>query len=148
MDRFYRGFTAGIVGGVPMNVWSFFSYYILHFTDLRFLDWSSMIIYGHLPYNTFQTFYALIIQLLWVGLLGIIFAFLVPTITSRGYLGKGVIYGIISGLIIYGITTIFRVPNLVIFSTTTVISNHVGGIIWGLVMAYTLHKLDTTPLRG
>jgi len=148
MDRFYRGFVAGVVGGLAMNVWSLFSYYILNFSERRFLDWASMIIYGSLPTSTFQIVYAQIIQLLWVGLLGIIFALLIPAITSRFYLGKGVIYGLMSGFIIYAITTLFRIPNLVIFSTTTVLSNHIGGIIWGLTMAYVLRLLDTTPLRN
>jgi len=148
MDRFYRGFVAGVVGGLAMNVWSLFSYYILNFSEQRFLDWASMIIYGSLPTSTFQIVYAQIIQLLWVGLLGIIFALLIPAITSRFYLGKGVIYGLMSGFIIYAITTLFRTPNLVIFSTTTVLSNHIGGIIWGLTMAYVLRRLDTTPLRN
>ncbi|KJS14280.1 MAG: hypothetical protein VR67_00600 [Peptococcaceae bacterium BRH_c8a] len=148
MDRFYRGFVAGVVGGLAMNVWSLFSYYILNFSERRFLDWASMIIYGSLPTSTFQIVYAQIIQLLWVGLLGIIFALLIPAITSRFYLGKGVIYGLMSGFIIYAITTLFRIPNLVIFSTTTVLSNHIGGIIWGLTMAYVLRRLDTTPLRN
>jgi len=148
MDRFYRGFVAGVVGGLAMNVWSLFSYYILNFSEQRFLDWASMIIYGSLPTSTFQIVYAQIIQLLWVGLLGIIFALLIPAITSRFYLGKGVIYGLMSGFIIYAITTLFRIPNLVIFSTTTVLSNHIGGIIWGLTMAYVLRLLDTTPLRN
>ena len=147
MDRFYRGFAAGIAGGLAMNAWSLFSYYILNLTEQRFLDWSSIILYGGLPNSVFQAVYAQIIQLLWVGLLGILFAFLVPVVTSRFYLGKGVLYGLLLGFIIYAITTLFRVPNLVIFSTTTVLSNHIGGIIWGLTMAYVLRRLDTTPLR-
>jgi uncharacterized membrane protein YagU involved in acid resistance len=87
-------------------------------------------------------------QVLWVGFLGVLFAFLVPEVTSRGYLGKGIFFGIVSGFIIYAIPVLFRVPNLAVFSTETVISDHVGGVIWGLTMAYVLRLLDTTQKVG
>jgi uncharacterized membrane protein YagU involved in acid resistance len=147
MDRFFRGFIAGISGGLAMNVWSFFSYYVLNFTDKRFLDWTSVILYGHLPNSVLEAVYALLIQILWVGLLGILFAYLVPVITSRGYLLKGAIYGLLMGFIIYAVTTVYKVPNLTTFNLATVFSNHIGGLIWGLTMAYVLYRLDTTPLR-
>lgn len=148
MDRFYRGLLAGIIGGVAMNVWSLFSYHILHFSNRRFLDWAGVIMYGHLPKTTFQAVYALTTQLIWVGLLGILFAFLVPKVTSRSYLGKGVFYSLSMGLIIYAIPRLFKIPELIITPTTTVISNHIGAIIWGLTMAHVLRLLDTTPLKN
>jgi len=93
MDRFFRGFIAGVIGGLAMNTWSLVSFHILNFTDRRFLDWAAVILYGHLPNTIFQAVYAQLIQLLWVGLLGIVFAFLIPTVTSRGYLIKGLYHG-------------------------------------------------------
>jgi len=148
MDRFFRGFIAGVVGGLIMNAWSLFSFHILHFTDRRYLDWASAVLYGHLPSSTFEAVYALIIQILWVGLLGILFAFLVPTITSRGYLLKGLIYGLSIGFLIYAIPTLLQMPELAETPVKTTVSDHIGGFIWGLTMAYTLHRMDTTPLRG
>jgi len=147
MDRFFRGFIAGIGGGIVMNVWSLFSYHVLNFSDRRYLDWTSAILFGHLPRSVPEAAYALVIQILWVGLLGILFAYLVPAITSRGYLFKGAIYGLLLGFIIYAVTTIFRLPDLTSFNLATVMSNHFGGLIWGLTMAYVLHRLDTTPLH-
>ena len=145
MDRFYRGLTASVAGGVLMNVWSFFSYHILHFSNRRFVDWISIIVYGYLPENLEQILYALLLHLLWVGFLGIIFAYLIPGITSRGYLFKGLFYGVIVGIITYGIPTLFKTPYLAVVPFKTSISNHIGGAIWGLTMAYTLRLLDSTP---
>lgn len=103
MDRFYRGLLSGLAGGIVMNIWSMFSYHILHFTTRRFLDWSAVILYGQLPRNWFEALYALLLQLLWVGLLGVIFAFLIRDLsTSKGLLIKGVFFGVISGFIIMG----------------------------------------------
>lgn len=43
MDRFYRGVIAGTVGGIIMNIWDLFSYYVLDFADLRYLDWAAVL---------------------------------------------------------------------------------------------------------
>lgn len=147
MDRFYRGFIAGSLGGVAMNIWSLFSYHFLHFTKLRYLDWASIFLYGHLPVSTLQAVYSLVIQLLWVGFLGVIFAFLIPAVTSRGYYGKGIIYGLTVGFIVYAIPKMFKMPELTVTTTATVLSSHIGGVIWGLTMAYVLRRLDTTALK-
>ncbi len=39
MDRFFRGFTAGVVGGVLMQIWNFFSFHDSNFTKLCFMDY-------------------------------------------------------------------------------------------------------------
>lgn len=142
MDRFFRGLTAGLIGGIAMNLWTVFTVSILNLKIIRFIDWAGVILYGELPMTHFQGFFALIMQLLWVGLLGIIFAYLISYTTSRGYLIKGAYYGVVIGLLIYAIPTLLRTPYLTFHSTATVLSNHTGGLIWGLTMAQTLRWLD------
>ncbi len=142
MDRFFRGLVAGITGGVAMNLWSAFAVNILKLKIIRFIDWAAVILYGDLPRTHIEGFYAMLIQLLWVGLLGIFFAYLIRFSTSRGYLIKGAYYGIITGLVIYAVPTLLQVPYLSKHSLSTVLSNHVGGLIWGLIMAQTLRWLD------
>lgn len=80
----------------------------------------------------FEGFYALINQLTWVGLLGIAFSYSFPLTTSRSYL-------------IYAIPVLLQTPVLSKHSLQTVLSNHTGGLIWGLTMAQVLRWLDTTP---
>ncbi|KUO53120.1 MAG: hypothetical protein APF76_03515 [Desulfitibacter sp. BRH_c19] len=142
MDRFHRGLVAGIVGGVAMNLWTAFAVTILNLEIIRFIDWAGVILYGSPPDTHFKGFYALIIQLTWVGLLGVVFAYLMRYTTSRGYLIKGAFYGVVVGLIIYAIPTIFQTPHIANASIETVLSNHTGGLIWGLLMAQTLRWLD------
>jgi uncharacterized membrane protein YagU involved in acid resistance len=84
-------------------------------------------------------------QILWSGTLGIIFAFLIPHLTSSRYLFKGAVFGLIIGFITYAITTILQMPILKEPSFITVVSNHIGGAIWGLTMAQTLRLLDGIP---
>jgi len=145
MDRYFRGLVAGIAGGVVMNLWSWFAVGILNLKITRFIDWAGVILYGDLPRTHFEGFYALIIQLTWVGLLGIIFAYTIPFTTSRGFLIKGVFFGVVIGLIIYAIPTLFKTPHLAKATIITVLSNHLGGGIWGLTMAQVLRWLDSTP---
>ncbi|MDW7674028.1 MAG: hypothetical protein SCK28_05770 [Bacillota bacterium] len=148
MDRFHRGLIAGIAGGVIMNILSLYSFHILNFTDRRFLDWSSVVMFGHLPNNFIETIIALFAQLLWSGFLGIVFAYFIPLVTSRGYLIKGAFFGFITGFVLYGISILFKLPGFTVVSTNTVLSQSIGGVIWGLVTAYTLYLLDNRPLLG
>lgn len=145
MDRYFRGLVAGVAGGVAMNLWSAFAVSILKLKIIRFINWAGYILYGDLPRTHFQGFYALLIQLTWVGLLGIIFAYSIPLTTSRGYLPKGAFYGVVTGLIIYAIPTFLQTPVLAEHNVQTVLSNHAGGLIWGITMAQMLRWLDTTP---
>jgi hypothetical protein len=142
MDRFFRGLVAGIAGGVAMNIWSAFAYYILKLPIRRFIDWAGIVLYGDYPHTVYESLFALLMQILWVGLLGVIFAYMIFQATSRGYLIKGAFFGIISGFFIYAIPTLLGSKHLATTSFTTVISNHFGGLIWGLTTAQTVRWLD------
>ncbi|PKM87781.1 MAG: hypothetical protein CVU87_08935 [Firmicutes bacterium HGW-Firmicutes-12] len=129
MDRFFRGVVAGIAGGIVMNIWSFFSYHILHFTKMRFLDWAGILLYGHLPEGLGETVYATFIQIIWAGFMAVFFTFLIPAIFSKGYIIKAIFFSYISGFIIYAIPTLYKVPNLMETTLNTTISNHTGKIL-------------------
>jgi len=61
MDRFFRGFAAGLAGGIVR----------------RFLDWSGVFLFGRLPKSTLEIGYALLIHLVLTGALGVVFAFFI-----------------------------------------------------------------------
>jgi len=51
-DRFTRGLAAGIIAGIVMNLVNFFTHYVLRISDLRLLDWASILIHGsRKPHN-------------------------------------------------------------------------------------------------
>jgi len=145
VDRFYRGFFAGIIAGVPMNIWSLFSFHVINLGDLRFLDWIGIILYGELPITFFQQIYSLGSHLFWLGFLGIVFAYLVPHTTSRWYIGKAIIFSGSVGFLTYAIPLLYKVPHLTQHSATTVLSNHLGALIWGWTLGYLMRKFDSTP---
>jgi hypothetical protein len=47
-DRLYRGFSAGVVGGVVAAALSHLSYF-WGFTTLRLSDWAAILIFSHVP---------------------------------------------------------------------------------------------------
>ncbi len=143
MDRFTRGFVAGVLGGIIMNLWSLaIVISILNWEIIRFIDWSAIIIFGDLPRNHLEGIFGFSMHLVFTGLLGIIFAFLIPHITSRAYLFKGIVYGLIANFISYAIPGLFQKPVITEHSLATVTSNLIGAILFGIVLAQTLYWLD------
>lgn len=134
-----------MVAGIPMNGWDLISYYWLHFSKLRYLDWAGVVMYGEIPKTPIAVAFALISHFFWVGFLGVIFAYLIPTLTPRGYLVKGFTFGFITGFIIYAIGIAFKFPIILHRTTGTTISQFIGGSIWGVTLALMLRWLDTTP---
>jgi len=143
VDRFYRGFVAGMVAAIPLNAWSFFSYHILGLTQRRLLDWAGMMVFGVLPRTAVQVVLALFMQLVWSGLRGIFFVYLLRSIGSQGLIGKAVIFSVIVSFLEESIVVLFKVPNLVRTTTGTLISTLVGAVMWGAVLALLLRRLDT-----
>jgi predicted membrane-bound dolichyl-phosphate-mannose-protein mannosyltransferase len=115
---------------------------VLNWEVIRFIDWAGIMIFGDLPRSHGEGLIALSLQLIWVGALGVVFAFLILQITSQGYLLKGFIYALTVGFLIYAVPTVFQVPILKEASLVTVVSNKIGAVIWGLAMSKTLHWLD------
>ncbi|MFZ7103317.1 MAG: hypothetical protein ACOWWO_11780 [Peptococcaceae bacterium] len=142
MDRFNRGLIAGVLASIPMNIWDLFAYHILNYSNLRYLDWGCIMLFGHLPTNLVQSLLGFASQLMWVGFLGVIFSFLTPFITSKTYLIKGAFFGFITGFIIYAIPVVFGTKYLSTSSTGTTVTQIFGGLIWGISLAKILTILN------
>jgi hypothetical protein len=145
LDRNIKGLIAGITGGIIMGIWSFFSYHILSFAKLRYADWASLLIFGEKPSNIYMLILATIAHIMWSGFLGVIFAFLIPIISSRYYLIKGAFYGFMTSFLIYTIPSLFGMPRLSKISLETAVTDILGGLIWGITTILVLRILDTTP---
>ena len=142
MDRFYRGFLAGVVGGIIMNIWSFISVDLLNFSEFHFIDWAAVMTYGSPPDNFLENMMSLITHLAWTGFLGIVTAYIIPLTTSRKFLLKGVIIGFILFFILNALPVLFQTPYLHDITSETALSNAIGSILWGLGTALTLRYLD------
>ncbi|MBE0466670.1 MAG: hypothetical protein IBX71_05525 [Candidatus Desulforudis sp.] len=141
-DRLTRGFIAGLLAGIVMNGENYLTFYALNFADLRHLDWAAALVFGHPPTNILETAFAQIVQLFFAGLAGILFAYLVPFVTSRNHLLKGWIYGVLVWWVAYALTIMFRLPGLVTITLETAVSNVIGASLYGLVLAALLRWLE------
>lgn len=141
MDRTLKGALAGVIGSVPMNTINLILYYF-KLTNLRFIDWTSIIVTGNLPNDLNSTVYALFMHILWSGFLGIGLAFLFPLVTSKGYFIKAIIYSFSLSFIFRSIVVLFKVPELWKVSTQTSEINFLSVLSWGLTAALFLQKLD------
>jgi len=141
-DTIIRGFIAGVIAGVLMNLVSYISYF-LDIAKLRFLDWPSVIITGHIPDNNLAALFFMIVQLIFVGFLGSIFALLITRLTtSMNYIFKGFLFGVISWFTIYGLTYLADVSILTPLNMGTAVTDFTGAIVFGVVLAETLRRLD------
>jgi len=138
-DRLTRGFFAGLAGGVAMNIVNLISYYA-GIAELRFLDWAAHTIYGTKPQNFAETVFAQGVQLIFVSILGIIFAYLIPLLTSRNYLFRGWLYGTIIWFSLYGLSMLFKIEATTPLRMGTVATDLVGASVFGLVLAEALHR--------
>lgn len=143
-DRLTRGFFAGFISGIPMNIWS----YILHMynlTELRFVDWTSILLLGHTADPNFLNHaIALSAHLVFTGILGIIFAYLIQFITSTNYYFKGWLFSVSVWFSSYALSLFFEAFNKIKLSPITPTTNFVSATAWGLILAWVLKWLDTS----
>ncbi len=143
MDRTSKGFIAGVGAGLIVSAINLPAYYWFHIIKIRFLDWAAILVLRGFPQNGLETIFALIQQLFWDGGMGIIFAFLLPKISWRGYKTKGAIYGILLSFIFCSLAIMFRLPFLSEkVPLETVLFNNLCVILWGIIVAVILKKLE------
>ena len=141
-DRFMDGFLAGLIAGIISNLWSYFSFHILKFTQLRYVDFASVAIYGKLIRQTPELILAQIFQLGFSAFWGVIFAYLSTRISKSYYVFKGTFYGLTLWGAIYCIIALFRIPELAYVTLQTAISNYTSAAIYGGVLAFVFRKLE------
>jgi len=141
-DRLTRGFIAGILSGILMNLESYTSY-SLELNTLRYVDWTSIMMFGHIPpFEIGEIIWAQMSNLILAGVLGIIFVYLIPQVTSKNLLLKGWLYGVFIWITIYAFDPILlEVEGITTTPLRTSISNFVGASIFGLALAWFIKRL-------
>ncbi|MEL7567695.1 MAG: hypothetical protein AAGU27_22845, partial [Dehalobacterium sp.] len=138
--RVFVGFIAGVLAAFAADIANWIFYY-MNITNVRFLDWASIILLGHQSNNAFQIAVMQIYQIIWDGLLGIVFSLLIPLIKSQGLVFKGVLYSFVLLFIFRAITVLFALRPLKDISFDTFISNAFCSIIWGILMPYIIVRI-------
>lgn len=141
-DRFLTGFVAGFIAGIPMNIVSYIMFK-LNIAHITFVDWAGIVIYGNRPQELSTTIFALLVQLIFAGMLGVIFAYLVAGIfNSKNYLFKGWVFAFASWFIIYSLAVIMKISQVTQIPLGTAITDFAGATVYGLTLAETLHRMD------
>jgi len=135
-DTFTRGWISGACGGFLGGLSSFLSKYI-GISSLRLSDWSAILIFGRVPpFNLIEQIYALLILSGSIGIVGIIFAYLLPLITDKNIYFKGWIIYLIPWWIIFLLTALAKTEGTLNLSVATSLSNGISISISGISAVY------------
>ena len=141
-DKFTRGWIAGALASLLGSIWSFLSYN-MGITTLRLSDWSAILIYGRIPpFSLADQVYATIILAGSTGIIGSIFALLLPLLTEENIYFKGWVIFLIPWWIIYLLTALAQTEGTLDLSVMTALSNGIGTSITGLGAVYSYRLLD------
>lgn len=147
-DRLLRGFVAGVIGGISANMWSFFMGW-MELSTLRFVDWTAIMLYGHIaPFTPGEIAFALLIQLGFCAGAGIIFSYLLLFITNQHLYFRGWLFSCSIWVMVYVVTLLFKVEGTIPLPLKTVISNFVGATIYGVVLAQCVKVLMPNPEKA
>ena len=134
------GLLAGLTAGVAMNVVNLTLFYS-GIGELRYLDWAAIVIYGTKPVSLAEAVFAQFAQIIFVGILGVLFSYLIRAISSRNLLLRGWLFGAAVWFSLYGIAFLFNVQQTIPVRLDTALNDFVGASVFGLVLAAVLRRL-------
>lgn len=140
-DRFILG---GIAGGTSAIIQYLFGMTAkaLGLTDRTFGDFAEAMVAHKECEGLFDVIMGFVSHTI-VGLLfGIIFAYLLQQISSKGYLIKSIFYGAIIWFILESFGSIFKIPNFTEVPPAAQFFTLLGSIIYGILTAYILKYLQ------
>jgi hypothetical protein len=141
-DRFTRGWIAGTCGGIFGGILDFLPYYV-GISKLRLSDWSAILIFGRIPpFSLADQVYGVMVLAGGMGVIGIIFAFLLPMITEEKIYFKGWIIFLVPWWIIYLLTALAETKGTLNLSVMTTFSNGIAITIIGLTTVYIYRLLE------
>jgi hypothetical protein len=141
-DKFTRGWVAGTLGGLIGGILGFLSY-TFGISQMRFSDWSAVLVFGRAqPFSLAEQAYALIVTAGSTGVIGIIFAFLIPVINKENIYFKGWIIFLIPWWMLYLVTALAKIEGVLNLSVMTALSDGIVTSIVGLVSVYFYRLLE------
>jgi uncharacterized membrane protein YagU involved in acid resistance len=140
-DRFSIGFTSGIIGGLVPFIFNFSSR-ALGFTTLLWSDFMGSIMLGRMPEGTLERVFFVVVEFMFLGVLGAIFALILPYISSKRHLFKGALFGVTVWFILFSLPHLLQLPGFDATPLKTAVSNIISASLWGLSLAYILKRLD------
>lgn len=140
-DKFTRGFLAGLIGGISMDIVDYISS-IFNIVKVTYADWAGYMLFGEKPRNILEITVGLIGHIFFCGILGVLFAYLIVAVKFKYLLFKAWIFGLTIWTIMYSISVLAHLYDLSILYLDTVLSDMVTSSIFGLSLGYA-YKLLT-----
>lgn len=141
-DKFTRGWISGTCGGFLGGVFDFLFKYI-GISALSMSEWSAILIYGRKPpFSLIDRLYALFILAGTIGVVGIIFAFLLPFISEKNIYFKGWIIYILPWWILFLLTALAKTEGTLNLNVATTLSTGISISIIGLSAVYIYGLLE------
>jgi hypothetical protein len=110
-DRLTRGLVAGIAAGIVLDIIHYLSF-LLGIVELTYFDWASVVVFGTRTTNAFELFLAVVVQLFFAGLVGVLFVYFITWVTSKNLLLKAVVFSLAVWFFANGIAHTLKVTPL------------------------------------
>ncbi|EHQ92076.1 hypothetical protein [Desulfosporosinus youngiae] len=141
-DRFARSLVAGFFASLVLLALNLFSYYILHLSQRRFINYSALMIFGRQFNNFPEAFVSSIAQICFSTSLIVISSYLILKEKRETYLLRGLFVGFGSWFAILSSCYIIGIHNTLLMDLGSAISFFIASLIWGILGAWLLHILD------
>ena len=109
--------------------------------DKRYLDFSSFLVFGHLPRGWPEAVLAQTVELMFSGVLGAIFVYLLDIISTRYLYFKSVVYAMAIWFAAYGIPKVSALSPFRHMDFQTALSHLFTSLAEGVVVAFILTKV-------
>ena len=133
-DRFTKGFSAGLIGGVSTTILGYL-FFLLKFGTMRFADFAAIMIYGRKAKGILELLFAILIHWGFSGAGGVLFVYLLKIITPENLFLKGWFFGVSIWFFVYIVTELFKIPEMATISLNSAVANFLVSSLYGIVMA-------------
>lgn len=141
-DRFVRSLVAGFIASIILFALNLFSYYILNFSNRRYINYSALMIFGREFRTTAEAILSSIAQISFATGLIVIFSYFILKKNGNNFIWRGAFIGFGSWFAIASLSYIIGVHKELPINITSAISFMITSLIWGILGAWFLHILD------
>lgn len=139
-DRFMNGFIAGVIANMPVLALDMLAG-VLRIDKSDYIHFVSILAYQSRNLDIGETLFAIAVQTVFAGVLGVIFNYLILYIEKRYFYSKALIYGAILWFSIYSLDVVFKIEDVVKPNFKTALTHCVLSLLWGFLMAFVLRFL-------
>lgn len=141
-DKLTVGFIEGVIAGIVSSIADLLMVHGLKFGTIRFLDYAGVHIYGFKPVSLGEQLFAEFVQLIFTGLLGILFIYLIDKVKPANILFKGSLFGILTWFVVYVVNILYKIEPLKRITLPSTLENYIASVIFGLVLGLAYQRLS------